>query len=207
MSFFYNDLLFEIYHYIPRSNILLLNKSSKRLQVINERIERYIYHNNDDNLSEACESIDIQSIKKNIRQVAYKSIGLEYACRCGDIKIVKFMIDNGANGANDFIRGLYGACQGAHIKILKFMIKKYIDDWDCNNILLKFDWFDNRQRHLLNTCLYYVCQNYRYLVRDKVIYPDRNSRIKILNFLIRNGANIKYIFIEHNLQLTIFKDT
>jgi len=34
-NYFYNDLLFEIYHYIPRSHIPLLNKSSKRMQVIN----------------------------------------------------------------------------------------------------------------------------------------------------------------------------
>ena len=43
MLYFYNDLLFEIYHYIPKSHIQLLNKSSKRLQIINGRIERYIY--------------------------------------------------------------------------------------------------------------------------------------------------------------------
>jgi hypothetical protein len=32
---FYNDLLFEIYHYIPRFHIPLLNKVCKRLKIIN----------------------------------------------------------------------------------------------------------------------------------------------------------------------------
>jgi hypothetical protein len=40
----YNDLLFEIYHYIPKLLSPLLNKVSKRYQIIYDRIKRYVYH-------------------------------------------------------------------------------------------------------------------------------------------------------------------
>jgi len=38
---FYDDLLFEIYHYIDIGNIMKLNKISKKMNKIHQRIRRY----------------------------------------------------------------------------------------------------------------------------------------------------------------------
>jgi hypothetical protein len=40
---FYDDLLFEIYHYIDIGNIMKLNKISKKMNKIHQRIRRYIF--------------------------------------------------------------------------------------------------------------------------------------------------------------------
>jgi hypothetical protein len=99
LSFFYNDLLFEIYHYIPKYHIPLLNKVCKRLEIIDGRIKRYVYRKRYDNLDE----------------------GLYDACFNGNMKFVRLMIKR---GANYWDAGLYGACFNGHMKIVKLMIKR-----------------------------------------------------------------------------------
>jgi len=41
-KYIYNDLLFEIYHYMQKYEILLLNNVSERLAIIYRRIDKYI---------------------------------------------------------------------------------------------------------------------------------------------------------------------
>jgi hypothetical protein len=133
MSFFYNDLLFEIYHYIPKSNILLLNKLSKRLHVIDERIKRYVqyikYYGTDEELFEGCKIGDMNLVLEMIKKGADDwDWGLANACRSGHMRIAKFMIKK---GADDWNGGLANACRSGHMRIAKFMIKKGADDWNC----------------------------------------------------------------------------
>ena len=134
LSFFYNDLLFEIYHYIPKSNIQLLNKSSKRLRIIDGRIKRYVYHKQlddpDEGLYEGCRTGDMNLVLEMIERGAdIWNLGLSDACQYGHMKIVKLMIKRGANYWN---LGLGNAYRGGHMKIVKLMIKKrgkFVSAW------------------------------------------------------------------------------
>jgi hypothetical protein len=143
----YNDLLFEIYHYIPKSNIQLLNKSSKRLRIIDGRIKRYVYHKQykqfddpDEGLYKGCKTGDMNLVLQMIERGADNwNSGLEYACRgkgismpncpldLGNMQIVKLMIKK---GANNWDSGLANACQSGHMKIVELMIKKGANNWN-----------------------------------------------------------------------------
>jgi hypothetical protein len=156
----YNDLLFEIYHYISQSNIILLNKASKRMRLIDRRIERYIYHNKlyTHDLFYACATNDLKMINKYIKTYAISNTDPDKwnkpfikACYGGNMKLVKWTIKKGANKWNS---GLCSAGYGGHINIMKLMIKKIRIS---NNDLLGF-----------------AC---------------KNDNIMIAKFAIKNGAN------------------
>ena len=159
MYYPYNDLLFEIYHYIPKSNIPLLNKSSKRMKIINERIKRYVYHKKYDNMNGGlyvgCRTSDIGLVKLMIKRGANDwNVGLYEACLGKGISIKLIAKINNwpflmalpncpsdlghmkivrlmiKKGANDWDSGLYGACFSCNMKIVKLMIRRGADDWD-----------------------------------------------------------------------------
>jgi len=132
----YNDLLFEIYHYITQSNIILLNKASKRMQLIDERIKRFYYfegyrENNKINinyiLDVSCSANNIKLINWSIKRYNDNNQDPDkwnkpfiYACAGGNIKLIKWMIKN---GANEYNCGLVTACIGNHYYIARMMIK------------------------------------------------------------------------------------
>ncbi len=73
-----------------------------------------------------CGHIDI--VKLMIEKGANNwNVGLEGACFCGHIDIVKLMIEKGANYWN---WGLSNACEGGHESIVKLMIEKGANDWN-----------------------------------------------------------------------------
>jgi hypothetical protein len=172
---FYNDLLFEIYHYIPKSNILLLNKSSKCLHVIDGRIKRYVYHkqfnNLDDGLYEGCKTGDMMLVKEIIKKGTnnrYRNWGLSYACEAGHMKLVKFIIKN---GANDWDCGLFSACRGA-------------DDW---NLRLTDAYLDGI-----------------FINNDKAIVSKRNCHMKIAKLMIKKGAT-ECLYCDKSIQEHLLK--
>jgi hypothetical protein len=131
-TYIYNDLLFEIYHYILHFNLPILNKISKRANIIDKRIKRYVYYEkyNDVNecLYEGCKTGDMNLVLQMIERGADDwNWGLNGACIGGHMKIIKFMIEKGAICWN---WGLGGACQGGNMKIVKLMIKKGANDWN-----------------------------------------------------------------------------
>jgi len=117
LTYFYNDLLFEVYHFISQSNILILNKSSKRLQIIDKRIDKYINQNNDDNMNN-------DNMNNNIDKILYVS------CRDNNIYILLRLIKRYASNLN-YDYGLDGACFGGNLKLAKLMIKLGANNWDC----------------------------------------------------------------------------
>ena len=140
LSFFYNDLLFEIYHYIPKFDTQLLNKASKRMRTIDGRIERYVYYQNNiyEELYEACLTGNIH-IAKFIININSSFIMndkyhqqdwnyfLQCACQSSNMNIIKLIIKKGATTWN---YGLYGGCYSGNIKIINLMIKKGANDWN-----------------------------------------------------------------------------
>ena len=49
------------------------------------------------------------------------------ACKLGNIKLIKLLINNGAGNWN---RGFINSCEFNHLPILKIMISKGADDWN-----------------------------------------------------------------------------
>jgi ankyrin repeat protein len=214
MSFFYNDLLFEIYHYIPKYDIPLLNKSCKRMQVIDKRIKRYVNHKKYDHINEGlydgCKTGDIKLVKLMIKKGANNwNWGLASACKSNNMKIVKLMIKK---GANDWIWGLEYACQGGHMKIVKLMIKKGADYRKGNRRLTTFDSRTHEQLKLLNWGLYCACyyghiRLVKFMIKKSADDLDwglnracSNEHIRIVKFLIKKGASVSQCYCKKTTQ-------
>jgi len=129
----YNDLLFEIYHYIPREPLMLSNKICCRLQMITkERIHRYVYRINYRNTKHnPIESAFINNDMLYIRELIKKKqidfdIGLKGASNQQNIHMIKTMIKYGATCFNYV---LTASCIKGNMKLVKYSIKKNADDW------------------------------------------------------------------------------
>jgi hypothetical protein len=113
MQFFYNDLLFEIYHYIPQTELSCLNKTCKKLIGINERIQRYVYH------IRYPHRIKTKYIEKYGDR---DNMFLVMSCKYGDVKRISEIIKR---GANCWDRCLYQLCisDPINIKLIKLIIR------------------------------------------------------------------------------------
>jgi ankyrin repeat protein len=171
----YNDLLFEIYHFIRKDEIARLNKASRRMHMIWSRIRRYIYiyrFSSDsryvDMLYDICrygEYSDIKKLVKENRHILYLRFGFDGL----------------------FVRRL----DDKHNHILKLLIKN-IDD--------KNGYFiDHNYEYYINYVLHYssMNENIKYIRYMLKLGGDINcgfnaacytNNIKMMRFLRKNGA-------------------
>lgn len=161
----------------------------------------------------------------------YKETPLILACDniSGGTKIVKFLIENGAN-INDVDRNkqnaLFKACISNNFKIVKYLIKKGIDinhkdacgstaimlafkSYKIIKYLINFCNIDiNHKDKAQHTLLFLVCWNYnikaaKYLLSldiDKNTLNDEN--MTILDFVIAKNIDLNFVklFLKHNIR-------
>ena len=72
-------------------------------------------------LYKICRIGDTELLKYYLRENLDFNHGLHGSCQGGHMKIVKLIIEK---GADDFNHGLYAACRGGHMNIIKLMIEK-----------------------------------------------------------------------------------
>ena len=77
---------------------------------------------------EACKCGNLEIVKLMIEKGATDwNWGMVNACGCGHFEIVKLMIEK---GATDWDWGMGRACEGGHLEIAKLMIEKGAHDWN-----------------------------------------------------------------------------
>ncbi len=64
---------------------------------------------------------NIEDIKKIIELDKDYNYGLFWACMAGNLEIVQYLIDNGANNYDD---ALYSACQGGNLEVFNLILSK-----------------------------------------------------------------------------------
>jgi ankyrin repeat protein len=188
---FYNDLLFEIYHYIPRDKIKLLNKASRKMYVIRNRIRRYVsqkyfvnrfaisaFGNKYDFINE----IEKCGYSKNIIS-SKTSLCVEYiqsASEYGNIKMIKFFFKNCQNTYMFANYGMYGACNSGNIRLIKYMIKNGANDFN---------------EGLRQACIYKRISTIKLMIKlgandfNKGLYTACYlGNIKIVKLMIKKGA-------------------
>jgi ankyrin repeat protein len=198
----YNDLLFEIYHYIPRESIPLINKVSRRSYIINIRILRYISY--------------INRIKQYANML---SVGLYYTCKYRDVIAVKQLLHICKSTGDNIDSGLHGASAGNNLRLFKIMIKNganiinvndsFVEGCDNNSIkcvtyiIKKYRKYINGNYPIIgfrNACLNGNINIVKLLIKYNILYLDIESlnaglrcsttsrKIKIMKYLIKLGA-------------------
>jgi ankyrin repeat protein len=132
LTYFYNDLLFEVYHFISQNNLLILNKTSQRLCIIYNRIKRYVYHDFDNPFKTG----DVILIKHTIDLDKYKNAFYDWrsefysSCEQRNVKIVKLMMEKINMNIDILHTELYYACRAHCINIIKMLIRKGVNNWE-----------------------------------------------------------------------------
>jgi ankyrin repeat protein len=75
----------------------------------------------------ACECGDISEVYENWCQLDWANMGLEQACKGGQVKIAELMLSRAATAVN---RGLYQACNNGHVKAVELMLKHGANNFD-----------------------------------------------------------------------------
>lgn len=124
----------------------------------------------------ACESSNFELIKmigKHLMGSPNLNMSLLRACVVGNIEVVNYLIDLGANCLNC---ALYTACQYGHMEVIKLLINKGANDW-------------NAGLEEAGYGLYYACDDLPYeFVEVNGCLQLRYIHEEIMEMMINNGA-------------------
>jgi hypothetical protein len=126
LKYLHRDLYSIVFQYLQQYELiqlLLLNREFYQLIMKYIKQTRFIKIQTHEELeTNSNQIISVIQINKKINW----NIGLWNVCEGGHMKIMKFMIEK---GANDWNYGLLSACKGGHIEIMRFMIGKGANNW------------------------------------------------------------------------------
>ncbi len=201
----------EIFKYLTQmelSNILLVNKQiyDNTMRYINETEFEKV--SDEHHLSIIIATEQIISLKKYHMNICLKHInaGFGIACQIGNVPILKYMIEC---GANNWELGLQNACIGKHMNIVNMMIEEGAEDYDealrgaCigGDLEIVKLMMINQNRFMNNRCLVGACMSgnldlVKYFIKkggndwNACLYTACKSKyMHIVKFIIKKGAD------------------
>jgi len=190
MEKLYHDVFLYILSYLNHKDLISLMRVSKTFYtyIDNLKLPNVDFYT-------ACEKGYYLNIRKELKNIKNYDINkaFVFACKSGNIDIIKLLILHGANNWNS---GLVSACEHGHENLIDFLCQKGANIWDqATRVACR-----NGQKKIAKKILKY----YPYCIDSAFHGACEGGHINLVNYLIYFGVPKWYIGRISNMDIGLY---